>query len=81
MAKDLECVMTPFSGVKILVYLVLGILVHSDSTPLKHLALKISQANVDQNVRQNVQSLFFDLVNLEVCGKFSFKLPAPLSNF
>ena len=58
-----------------------GILVHSESTPLKHLALKISQANVDQNVRQNVQSLFFDLVNLEVCGKFSFKLPAPSSNF
>ena len=58
-----------------------GILVHSDSTPLKHLALKISQANVNKNVRQNVQSLFFDLVNLEVCAKFSFKLPAPLSNF
>ena len=58
-----------------------GILVHSNSIPLKHLALKISQANVNKNVRQNVQSLFFDLVNLEVCGKFSFKLPAPLSNF
>ena len=58
-----------------------GILVHSDSTPLKHLALKISQENVDQNVRQNVQSLFFDLVNLEVCGKFSLKLPALSSNF
>lgn len=58
-----------------------GILVHSDSTPLKHLALKISQANVDQNVRQNVQSLFFDLVNLEVCAKFSLKLPALSSNF
>ena len=57
-----------------------GILVHSDSTPLKHLALKISQANVNKNVRQNVQSLFFDLVNLEVCAKFSIKLPAPLSN-
>ena len=58
-----------------------GILVHSDSTPLKHLALKISQANVDQNVRQNVQSLFFDPVNLEVCAKFSLKLPALSSNF
>ena len=58
-----------------------AILVHSDSTPLKHLALKISQANVDQNVRQNVQSLFFDLVNLEVCAKFSLKLPALSSNF
>ena len=58
-----------------------GILVHSESTPLKHLALKISQANVNKNVRQSEQSLFFDLVNLEVCGKFSFKLPAPLSNF
>lgn len=58
-----------------------GILVHSDSTPLKHLALKISQANVDQNVRQNVQSLFFDLVNLEVCAKFSLKLPVLSSNF
>ena len=58
-----------------------GILVHSNSIPLKHLALKISQANVNKNVRQNVQSLFFDLVNLEVCGKFSFKLPAPSSNF
>ena len=58
-----------------------GILVHSDSTPLKHLALKISQANVDQNVRQNVQSLFFDLVSLEVCAKFSLKFPALSSNF
>ena len=58
-----------------------GILVHSDSTPLKHLALKISQANVNKNVKQSEQSLFFDLVNLEVCAKFSFKLPAPLSNF
>lgn len=58
-----------------------GILVHSDSTPLKHLALKINQANVDQNVRQNVQSLLFDLVNLEVCAKFSLKLPALSSNF
>ena len=58
-----------------------GILVHSESTPLKHLALKISQAIVNQNVKQSEQSLFFDLVNLEVCAKFSFKLPAPLSNF
>ena len=58
-----------------------GILVHSDSIPLKHLALKISQAIVNQNVKQSEQSLFFDLVNLEVCEKFSFKLPAPLSNF
>ena len=58
-----------------------GILVHSDSTPLKHLALKISQANVNKNVKQSEQSLFFDLVNLEVCAKFSFKLPAPSSNF
>ena len=58
-----------------------GILVHSDSTPLKHLALKISQAIVNQNVKQSEQSLFFDLVNLEVCAKFSFKLPALLSNF
>ena len=58
-----------------------GILVHSESTPLKHLALKISQAIVNQNVKQSEQSLFFDLVNLEVCEKFSFKLPAPLSNF
>lgn len=58
-----------------------GILVHSNSTPLKHLALKISQANVNKNVKQSEQSLFFDLVNLEVCAKFFFKLPAPLSNF
>ena len=58
-----------------------GILVLSESTPLKHLALKISQAIVNQNVKQSEQSLFFDLVNLEVCEKFSFKLPAPLSNF
>lgn len=58
-----------------------GILVHSNSIPLKHLALKISQANVNKNVKQSEQSLFFDLVNLEVCAKFFFKLPAPLSNF